>query len=423
MALTITRKTRTILLIILGVLVVAGGGFLIWRVTREETVAPEDSEASGASECEDRGCYWHYALNICTGSGRCRSATGNCYSNEFFYEHSDGQTFCCHKCPNPVCTGCSCTVTCSGDYPLESCPEGHNCSSSVKTCTKVDSCGKACGGTNEKTCYRDEGVSTYTVIYNANGGSCTPNSRTVEFGKTSAAPTCTRSGYNVAGFTRTSGSGGSLNKTTGAITNVSGNQTIQVSWSKTCGDGTCGTGENAENCPVDCPASCGDGFCSTPDENSNNCLQDCLSDCGDGLCTAGEDAESCSVDCPASCGDGLCTDDEDALTCNKDCESVCGDNLCTQGEDVNNCSIDCGEPVAQGGGTVPDTGLLDTVIGRISLGVSFIFLGGLVSQYSRINYFFNSISESQRFRKEVRKQRRKEEKTLKQREKLERKLK
>jgi hypothetical protein len=47
MALTITRKTRTILLIILAVLVVGGGGFLIWRVTREETVAPEEGEAGG----------------------------------------------------------------------------------------------------------------------------------------------------------------------------------------------------------------------------------------------------------------------------------------------------------------------------------------------------------------------------------------
>jgi hypothetical protein len=45
------------------------------------------------------------------------------------------------------------------------------------------------------------------------------------------------------------------------------------------------------------------------------------------------------------------------------------------------------------GPVVPQTGIFDTVLGRVSIGVSFIFLGGLVSQYSRINYFFNSVSQ------------------------------
>jgi hypothetical protein len=64
---------------------------------------------------------------------------------------------------------------------------------------------------------------------------------------------------------------------------------------------------------------------------------------------------------------------------------------------------------------VPQTGVFDSVLGRVSVGVSFIFLGGLVSQYSKFNYLLNSISEKQQFRSEVKKQR----KAKKRREKLE----
>jgi hypothetical protein len=64
---------------------------------------------------------------------------------------------------------------------------------------------------------------------------------------------------------------------------------------------------------------------------------------------------------------------------------------------------------------IPQTGIFDSVLGRVSVGVSFIFLGGLVSQYSKINYLLNSISEKQEFRSEIRKQR----KAKRRRERLE----
>ncbi|MDD3474983.1 MAG: hypothetical protein PHP08_03765, partial [Candidatus Dojkabacteria bacterium] len=63
--------------------------------------------------------------------------------------------------------------------------------------------------------------------------------------------------------------------------------------------------------------------------------------------------------------------------------------------------------------TIPQTGVFDTVIGRISLGFSFIFLGGLVSQYSRINYLFNSISERNRFKRDIKRRQRFERKIKK----------
>jgi hypothetical protein len=471
MALKITRKTRTILLIILGVLVIAGGGFLIWRVNQEETVAPDDSDASS---CPD-GCYWHNTIKVCTGSGGCVDYGSGCSNGLVTRTAPDGSKWCCVPCSEHDGDGRDCACGTDVRY-CDTCGDYQSCINKYGSCgchgwgddypcSEYGVCGTRHGdnygstqtswssgtfcergtvvpsnpsfpepgktttwkcsgkGATVNCTARREGLSIYTVIYDPNGGNCTPDNRPVEYGKTSAAPKCTRSGYNVAGFTRISGSGGNLNRATGAITNVSGNQTIQVSWSESCGDGTCAAGENAENCPVDCPANCGDGFCSIPDENANNCLQDCPSDCGDGLCTEGEDAENCSVDCPADCGDGFCsTPDENANNCLRDCPSNCGDGLCTEGEDTTNCSIDCGEPIAQGN-TVPETGIFDTVISKISLGISFIFLGGLVSQYSRINYLFNSISERQQFRREVKKQRRNEEKMVKRREKMERRFK
>jgi len=70
----------------------------------------------------------------------------------------------------------------------------------------------------------------YTVTYDGNGGTCTPTSRTVNYGETSAAPSCSRTGYTLSGFTRTAGSGGTLNTSTGAVTNVTGDQTITANW-------------------------------------------------------------------------------------------------------------------------------------------------------------------------------------------------
>ena len=65
------------------------------------------------------------------------------------HAHGSGTESCCTSC-----TGCSCTPpSCSGDYPLTSC-SGSNCESTTRTCTKVNSCGKACGGTEDRTCYR-----------------------------------------------------------------------------------------------------------------------------------------------------------------------------------------------------------------------------------------------------------------------------
>ncbi len=81
-------------------------------------------------------------------------------------------------------------------------------------------------------------INQYTVTYNANGGSCTPTSRTVNYNTTSAAPSCSRSGYNLTGYTITSGScAGTFTASTGACSNVRANITIRADWvaSWSCG--------------------------------------------------------------------------------------------------------------------------------------------------------------------------------------------
>jgi hypothetical protein len=506
MALTITRKTRTILLIILAVLVVGGGGFLIWRVTREETVAPEEGEAADA-KCDvgywlpynddyycisgkmikgsqvSPGCYqgyydsdlgrncWKkvstpsptptYTLTYTAGSGGKISGTttqkvkkGNSgskvtavpNSGYTFSKWSDGKTSASRTDTNirsnlsvtaqftaqkytvtyngngGTCTPTSREITHGQTSAKPTCSRtGHTLTGFTKTSGSCGSLDSTTGAVTNVTCNLTIKATwekkTYTVTYDANGGTCEPTTRSVEYGNDSEAPTCTRSGYYIASFSRTEGSGGNLNTETGVISNVSGDQTIQVTWSKSCGDGTCAEDENAQNCPADCSANCGDGYC-THDETALSCPEDCEANCGDGYCTHDENAETCPDDCDEDCGDGLCTGDENAQNCPADCDSVCGDGYCTAGEDSENCPEDCGEPVAQGD-TVPETGIFDSVLGKISLGLSFIFLGGLVSQYSRINYLFNSISEKREFRKEIKRKRREKVKTSKRRSKLE----
>jgi hypothetical protein len=168
-----------------------------------------------------------------------------------------------------------------------------------------------------------------------------------------------------------------------------------------CGDGACTGDENAFTCPNDCDAECGDGFC-THSENANTCPADCDAVCGDGYCTGDETASSCPSDCDATCGDGACTHDETVNSCPEDCDASCGDGYCTGDENQTNCPIDCGTA----SGPTPQTGIFDTVVSRLSLGLFFIILGSIVSQYSKINYLYNSISEKSEFRKNIRKQKR-----------------
>ena len=102
------KKVLLILSTVLFVLFTIAGGYLLWRVSQPETIAPEDSEAYmyyDSVSCNEAGCWWRYDLNICTGSGGCVTRSGNCascYQDEFCYSGNwNGAALCCHECPNP----------------------------------------------------------------------------------------------------------------------------------------------------------------------------------------------------------------------------------------------------------------------------------------------------------------------------------
>lgn len=111
----------------------------------------------------------------------------------------------------------------------------------------------------------------------------------------------------------------------------------------TCGDGTCGAGEDCGSCAADCGpcgATCGDGTCDAG-EDCSSCAADCgtcAAVCGDGTCDAGEDSCSCAADCP-----------DDPNTCSScECGSNGGgscwcDSLCTfYGDCCSNKVAECG---------------------------------------------------------------------------------
>lgn len=72
-------------------------------------------------------------------------------------------------------------------------------------------------------------ASTYTVTFNANGGSCSTTSKTVTYGSTyGTLPTPTRTGYSFSGW-YTSVSGGSQ-ATSSTVVNLTNNQILYAHW-------------------------------------------------------------------------------------------------------------------------------------------------------------------------------------------------
>jgi hypothetical protein len=494
-----TKKSKLIILIALFVVFAISGGYLLWRVNQPEELAPGYTDAAWDPGCTIVGdCYevagecvgncsdgaWDYcdtcgvsddpddcservASDIgkavgsrCIGKG---SYTYEC--GAWCYLQSNGAS-CCASPPPPPPTPSSYTIT---YYP-----NGGTCTRSSEsvahgggslgpgTCTRpgytvdyyrkqlVPCCAqgysRSSGTCPEVICDFNVVVEwkaeTYTVTYDGNGGTCTPASRSVSGGQNSEAPTCSRVGHTLGGFSRTSGSGGNLNSSTGAVSSVMGNQTIRADWeiktytlsysagdngtlegntsqtvnhgssgtvvtakpdegyffggwsdgkaenprtdtnvtssstvtatfSLSCGDGTCGADENAQNCPTDCDPQCGDGYC-THDETVLTCPEDCEANCGDGYCTHDETNETCPEDCSADCGDDYCDPEtETAANCPDDCDADCGDGFCTHDETPETCPEDCG-PAAT---SIPETGIFDEVHTSVLVGFALLLLG------------------------------------------------
>ena len=184
-----------------------------------------EAQSTYYPNCSAVGCSSNSSLGVCTGPGGCVSRA-TCYSGEF----DAGFGYCCDNCD----ADCGTCQTCNA-YADPGCPANFSniatgCATTTISCTRkysVSACGNC--GTSTATCYQVNDI----VTYDANGGTCTPTSRTVCYNGTSAAPSCSRTGYTLSGYTRTvlePGGGGTLNTSTGAVTNVTGDQTIQANW-------------------------------------------------------------------------------------------------------------------------------------------------------------------------------------------------
>ncbi|MFH1531259.1 MAG: trypsin-like serine protease [Pseudomonadota bacterium] len=143
-----------------------------------------------------------------------------------------------------------------------------------------------------------------------------------------------------------------------------------------CGDGACGQGETAANCPQDCGDGGGCGGITYEGCCDGDVLKYCEGDqITEGACEAGTcgwDASGQFYNCGMSggadpsgaypkacgtgpvCGDGSCDAGETASSCPADCGTVgpiCGDGSCDAGETATSCPADCGGagPVCDGG--------------------------------------------------------------------------
>ena len=168
------------------------------------------------------GCYSHQYCG-CVGSGgcvyrsTCNGSSRSCNGGETCMSCGTAGYLCCAV---GICVSCS--PSCGAGYQ----PSNNGCSTSSFSCTKTYCTGGSCG-TNSITCYKIN----HTVNIDGNGGSCSPTPQSPCDGAASTAPSCSRTGYTINGFTITSGScGGSFNATNGVCSSVTGDMTIRANW-------------------------------------------------------------------------------------------------------------------------------------------------------------------------------------------------
>lgn len=232
-----------------------------------------------------------------------------------------------------------------------------------------------------------------------------------------------------------------------------------------CGDKSCNGSETLASCPQDC-AVCGDGTCSST-ESLTSCPGDC-SVCGDNKCTGSEDATSCSADCACKAmtwtnkPTGTYTKSSTLPTItvvSTNSTEETGVSVKLNGTALPVCpsSPNCYALTASSSGTssqslsislfsgltklevgnytliatlpgasescvestefvvsedavvdVPDTGLFDGTVGKISLGMGFVFIGVVTTQIPKFRYALNTLGEKNREVVEI-KRRKKEE--------------
>jgi uncharacterized repeat protein (TIGR02543 family) len=226
MAIRLSKTSKIISIIFIVILSVAFA-FLLWRVNQEDTVAPEDSDASDAGELNcPTNCYEHQTLKICTGKGGCVGVNkaGKCDSGLVL---TSG--WCCDPCEEPQSGGCASIPNTGSAGDAGSSCEPPNCGG--KSCGEYTyKCGTLCykASCGAGACGYVEPVTKYTLTYGADTGGTISGtkSQTVEEGKSGSAVTAVpNAGYSFKGW--------SDSKTTNATrtdSNVKGNITATATF-------------------------------------------------------------------------------------------------------------------------------------------------------------------------------------------------
>jgi hypothetical protein len=376
---------------------VGGGGFLFWRINQEDTVAPDGSDAADA-KC-DVG-YWlpnspteYYCING-VDSVKGSDVAEGCYQG--YYDENLG-----HNCwkkvstPTPVTkytlkyiAGTGGSITGSATQTVEKGKSGSQVTAVadagytfIKWSDGKTSASRTDSNVQSNitvTAEFEADASEYTLTYTAGaGGTISGTSpQTVSEGEDGTAVTAVpNNGYK---FTQWS------DKTTTnprKDTNVTNNISVTAQFS-----------ELAAN-----------EYTLTYIAGDNGSIT------GDTTQTVEEGEDGTTVTAIANSGYRFSKWSDGVATANRTDMNI-NSNITVTAQF---------SAVVSSNGTVPETGIFDSVLGKVSLGISFIFLGGLVSQYSKINYLFNSLTERSRFRQEIRKQKR----VAKHRRKLEDKFK
>ncbi|MDD2270109.1 MAG: hypothetical protein PHG60_00775 [Candidatus Dojkabacteria bacterium] len=451
MALVITKKTRTILFIVLGVLVVGGGGFLFWRINQQDTVAPTDSDASGCiisrvagDTCRNRGagqcnedeagagtlcCKPYkktctYTLRYVAGTGG--AITGNAtqtITNEYITDGSLNK-----NTPEPSTV----TATPNAGYKFEKWSDGST------TASRTDQPKDA----TYTATFEVVPVETVTLTYTAGangkitgttpqiinkGASGTAVTATPNTGyafekwsdnKTTAARTDTNvqaSATYTATFKSTSPT--APVNCTGFTLSCGSNNTININWNLVPGATQYIARINKEPKSDWLNKEGGDVWISFTDNVNSYVIENAQSGAVYGVNVVAYSGPDGEKDFHPSCNlTSLGQVWDPPMYSEISCQGTTPIVVPPSDEIPPSYEV----PPS---GEVPQTGVLDTVLGRVSLGISFIFLGGLVTQYSAINTFYNGVVEKAQFRADVRKDVRKEKRVAKRRDKLERKFK
>ena len=445
MAIRLTKKFKTILFIVLGVLVVGGGGFLLWRINQEDTVAPTDSDAacpSGYTFFDNFSCVtekyttccvdnaWVSVMNGCYKSGPCLDGQGwtkyvapppaTTYTLTYTAGSNGTLTGNLSQTVNKGASGTAVTAVANTGYVFS------KWNDDVTANPRTDSNVQASKSVTAE--FVVEAATTYTLTYTAgaNGSITGTLSQTVNSGASGTPVTAVaNSGYRFSKWSDDSTSAtrtdsnvqANLSFTATFVTTdtpivptydcthfvptcSADSKSIVVNWTAVSNPAPFKYVVRVNEYPyTDWYVEGTDRWEPVDKADTSFTITNITEGVGYSLhvsayLTDTEIYPSCRVP------DSVMGTGAIIITCNSDGE----DEIIISGGDGEN---------------IPQTGIFDTVMGRISVGATFILLGGLISQYSKLNYLYTSFSDRNQFRREVRRSTRKSRRVNKSRNKLE----